>query len=46
MSSVSINLKKDEVLIKIDDNATQEEIIPELNEKLEELKKMYQKDVW
>lgn len=42
MSSVSINLKKDEVLIKIDDNATQEEIIPELNEKLEELKKMYQ----
>lgn len=42
MSSVSINLKKDEVLIKIDDNATQEEIIPELNEKLAELKKMYQ----
>ena len=42
MNNVSINLKKDEVLIKIDDNATQEEIIPELNEKLEELKKMYQ----
>ena len=42
MNNVSINLKKDEVLIKIDDNATQEEIIPELNEKLAELKKMYQ----
>ena len=31
MSSVSINLKTDEVVIKIDDNATQTEIIEELN---------------
>ena len=41
MSSVSINLKTDEVVIKIDDNATQTEIIEELNLKLKELKKMY-----
>ena len=41
-SVVSINLKKDEVLIKIDDNATQKDIISELNKKLKELKKMYQ----
>ena len=40
-SVVSINLKKDEVLIKIDDNATQKDIISELNKKLKELKKMY-----
>ena len=40
MSSVSINLKTDEVVIKIDDNATQTEIIEELNLKLKELKKM------
>ena len=40
MNSVSINLKTDEVLIKIEDNATQENIIPELVKKLRELKKM------
>lgn len=38
---ISINLKKDEVLIKIDDNASQGEIVSELNKKLRELKKMY-----
>ena len=43
-SVVSINLKKDEVLIKIDDNATQKEIISELGKKLKELKKMYQEE--
>ncbi len=41
-SVVSINLKKDEVVIKIDENATQRDIILELNRKLKELKKMYQ----
>lgn len=41
-SVVSINLKKDEVVIKIDENATQKDIILELNRKLKELKKMYQ----
>ena len=41
-SVVSINLKKDEVVIKIDENATQKDIISELNKKLKELKKMYQ----
>ena len=44
MNSVSINLKTDEVLIKIEDNATQENIIPELVKKLRELKKMYQEE--
>ena len=44
MSNISINLKKDEVLIKIDDNAVQRKIISELIKKLKELKKMYQDD--
>jgi len=44
MSNVSINLKKDEVLIKIDDNAPQRKILLELNKKLKELKKMYQNE--
>ena len=42
MNNVSINLKKDEVLIKIDDNATQRKIVSELAKKLKDLKKMYQ----
>lgn len=42
MSNVSINLKKDEVLIKIDDNAVQRKIVSELVKKLKDLKKMYQ----
>ena len=42
MSNVSINLKKDEVLIKIDDNAVQRKIVSELTKKLRDLKKMYQ----
>jgi len=42
MSNISINLKKDEVLIKIDDNAIQRKIVSELSKKLKELKKMYQ----
>ena len=40
-NSVSINLKTDEVIIKIEDNAEQDEIILELTKKLKELKKMY-----
>ena len=44
MSFVSINLKKDVVLIKIDDDAPQRKIISELTKKLKELKKMYQDD--
>ena len=44
MSSISINLKTDEVLIKIDDNAEQEDIINDLNKKLRELKKMYKEE--
>ena len=42
MSNVSINLKKDVVLIKIDDDAPQRKILSELNKKVKELKKMYQ----
>ena len=44
MSNISINLKKDEVIIKIDDNAVQRKIISELHKKLKELKKMYQEE--
>lgn len=42
MNNISINLKKDEVLIKIDDNAIQRKVVSELHKKLKELKKMYQ----
>lgn len=42
MSCVSINLRKDEILIKINDNASQEEIVSELLLKIVELKKLYQ----
>ena len=41
-SYFKLNLKKDEVLIKIDDNAPQRKILSELSKKLKELKKMYQ----
>ena len=44
MNCVSINLKKDEIFIKIDDNAEQEEIIEELTSKISELSKMYQEE--
>ena len=44
MSCVSINLKKDEILIKIDDKAENEDIIEELKIKLIELKKIYQEE--
>lgn len=44
MSNISINLKKDEVLIKIDDNAPQRKIITELTKKVKDLKKMYQEE--
>ena len=42
MNSVSINLRTDEVVIKIDDNAKQEDVIEELEKKMKDLKKMYQ----
>ena len=42
MNSVSINLRTDEVVIKIDDNAKQEDVIEELDKKMNDLKKMYQ----
>lgn len=42
MNNISINLKKDEVLIKIDDNAVQRKIVSELSKKIKDLKKMYQ----
>jgi len=42
MGFVSINLKKDLVLIKIDDDAPHRKSLVELNKKIKELKKMYQ----
>ena len=44
MSCISINLKKEETLVKIEDNATEEEIIGELKIKLAELTKLYQEE--
>lgn len=38
---VSINLKKDEIVIKLNEDANQEEIILALRKKLPELKKLY-----
>lgn len=38
---VSINLKKDEIIIKLSDVASQEEIVSVLKKKLPELKKLY-----
>lgn len=44
MKNISINLKTDEVIIKIDDNAKHEKAILELRKKIKELKKMYQEE--
>ena len=41
---VSINLRKNEILIKINDDAEQKEIIDNLKKKLFELKKMYKNE--
>ena len=38
---VSINLKKDEIIIKLNDDASQLEIIECLRRKLQELRKLY-----
>lgn len=42
MNNVSINLKKDEIIIKIDDDCEQSNIIKKLSSKLNNLKKLYQ----
>ena len=41
MRNVSINLRKDENIIKIEENTKQEDILKELTQKLSELKKLY-----
>ena len=41
MNSVSINLRTDEVIVKITEDATQEKTIQDLNKKLKDLKNMY-----
>ena len=43
-SVISINLKKDEILIKINENAEQKEVIDSLKRKLPELKKFYREE--
>ncbi len=43
-NSISINLKKDEILIKLNDKMSQEEIIEALRKKLPELKKFYKEE--
>lgn len=42
-SSVSINLKKDQILIKLNENAEQENIVEALKKKLPELKNYIKK---
>lgn len=44
MSCISINLKIEETLVKIEDNATEEEILEELKMKMMELTKLYQEE--
>ena len=44
MICINISFRTDEVVIKIDDNAIQEDIIKELDKKLKELKKMYKEE--
>ncbi len=41
---VSINLRKNEIVIKINDNAEQKDIVDSLKKKLPELKKMYKNE--
>ncbi len=44
MSCISINQKPDQIIIKISENATEEEYSEELQTKIKELKKMYQEE--
>ena len=39
---VSINLKKNEIVIKLNDESEQKEIIADLTRKIAELKRLYQ----
>ena len=41
---ISINLKRNEIVIKINEDATQEEIVNDLKKKLPELKKLYKEE--
>lgn len=43
-SCININLKRDEILIKINDNFEQKEIVEALRKKLPELKKFYKEE--
>lgn len=43
-NSVSINLRKDEILIKLDEKSEQQEIVGALKKKLPELKKLYKEE--
>ena len=41
---VSINLRKNEILIKLSDDAEQKDIVENLKKKIQELKKMYKNE--
>lgn len=43
-SCININLKKDEILIKLDENSDQKDIVESLKRKLPELKKFYREE--
>ena len=44
MNSISISIKKNQVIIKIEDNAEQREIISDLRKKMLELRNLYKDD--
>ena len=41
---ISVKLTKEEIIIELSENATQEKIIPKLKEKIIELKRLYQNE--
>ena len=43
-SIINITLKQDEITIKLNENATQEEIVNVLKKKMPELKKLYKEE--
>ena len=44
MNCVSVNLKKDKTIIRIEDNAIHKDILKELKKKMTELKKLYKEE--
>ena len=43
-SAISISIKKNQVMIRVDENAEQKEIMSDLKKKILELKNLYKED--